>query len=95
MRAIKEARKFIERKPDNANAKILARLVLALESEADFPISDLYLLSFDQFKLALEILDEWRLDRHYASKARLFDLSMQMAALKSEVPAEKEVKKIA
>ena len=30
---------------------------------------------------ALDILDEWRLDRHYASKARLFDVSMQMAVL--------------
>ena len=84
MRAIKEARKFIERKPENANAKTLSRLVLALESEADFPIADLYLLDFDQFKLALEILDEWRLDRHYASKSRLFDVSAQLAAIKSD-----------
>ena len=81
MRAIKEARKYIERSPNNANAKTLSRLVLALESEAQFPIADLYLLDYDKFKLAIEILDEWRLDRHYASKARLFDVSMQMAAL--------------
>ncbi len=93
MRAIKEARKYIERKPDDANAKTLSRLVLALESEADFPITDLYLLEFDKFKLALEILDEWRLDRHYASKARLFDVSMQMAALKSGKPEGKDVRK--
>ena len=56
MRAIKEARKFIERKPGDANAKTLSRLVLALESEADFPIADLYLLDADQFKLAMQIL---------------------------------------
>lgn len=87
MRAIKEARKYIERKPDDSNAKTLSRLVLALESEAQFPITDLYLLDFDKFKLALEILDEWRLDRHYASKARLFDVSLQMAALKSDESA--------
>ncbi|WP_245598196.1 hypothetical protein [Ottowia thiooxydans] len=87
MRAIKEARKFIERKPANADAQTLSRLVLALESEADFPITDLYLLDLDQFKLALEILDEWRLDRHYASKSRLFDVSSQLAALKSNASA--------
>ncbi len=81
MRAIKEARKFIERKPDDVNAKTLSRLVLALESEADFAITDLYLLDTDRFKLAMQILDEWRLDRHYASKVRLFDVSMQMAVL--------------
>ncbi|MFV0679610.1 hypothetical protein [Ottowia sp.] len=81
MRAIKEARQFIERQPDNSHAKTLSRLVLALESEAQFPIADLYLLDADRFKLAMEILDEWRLDRHYASKVRLFDVSMQMAVL--------------
>ncbi|MFT4193442.1 hypothetical protein [Ottowia sp.] len=81
MRAIKEARKFIERQPDDANARTLSRLVLALESEASFPITDLYLLDADKFKLAMEILDEWRLDRHYASKVRLFDISMQLAVL--------------
>jgi hypothetical protein len=81
MRAIKEARKYIERKPDDARAKTLSRLVLALESEVDFPIADLYKLDLARFKLALEILDEWRLDRHYASKAKLFDVSLQLAVL--------------
>ncbi|HOB67829.1 hypothetical protein [Ottowia sp.] len=85
MRAIKEARRYIERKPDDAHAKTLSRLVLALESEADFAIADLYKLDLARFKLALEILDEWRLDRHYASKSKLFDVSLQLAVLK---PAE-------
>lgn len=86
MRAIKEARKYIERKPDDAHAKTLSRLVLALEAEADFPIADLYKLDLARFKLALEILDEWRLDRHYASKAKLFDVSLQMAVLSDRRP---------
>ncbi len=81
MRAIKEARKYIERKPEDAHAKTLSRLVLALESEADFAIADLYKLDLARFNLALEILDEWRLDRHYASKAKLFDVSLQLAVL--------------
>ena len=82
MRAIKEARKYIERTPKHPQALTLSRLVLALEAEADFPIADLYKLDLARFKLALEILDEWRLDRHYASKAKLFDVSLQMAVLK-------------
>ena len=81
MRAIKEARKFIERSPKQPQAMTLSRLVLALESEGDFAIADLYQLDSERFKLALEILDEWRLDRHYASKSKLFDVSMQMAVL--------------
>jgi len=88
MRAIKEARKFIERQPSDANARTLSRLVLALESEASFPITDLYLLDADKFKLAMDILDEWRLDRHYASKVRLFDISMQLAVLDNGQPEQ-------
>ncbi len=77
MRAIKEARKIIEQDPANPSAKILARLVLALESEVEFPISSIYHLDFDRFDLAIRILEEWRLDRYYAGKARLFDISTQ------------------
>jgi hypothetical protein len=81
MNAIKEARKLIEREPTNPSAQTLSRLVLALESEADFPISDIYLLEYDYFQLALKILEGWRLDRYIAGKARLFDVSMQAEAL--------------
>jgi hypothetical protein len=81
MNAIKEARKLIEREPTTASAQTLSRLVLALESEADFPISDIYKLDFDRFTLALKILDEWRLDRYLSGKARLFDISWQTAEL--------------
>lgn len=65
------------------DSKTLAKLVLvlALESEADFPISDIYKLDFKNFELALKILDEWRLDRYASGKVRLFDLSLQMAEL--------------
>lgn len=79
MRAIKEARKYIEKYPDSNSAQTLSRLVLALESEADFPVADIYLLDYDLFRLAIEILEEWRLDRHYAGKSRLFDISHQVA----------------
>ena len=81
MRAIREARKFIEASPADPSAQFLSRLVLALESEADFPISQIYQLNFDHFNLALEVLREWRLDRYYAGKGRLLDLSMQVGTL--------------
>jgi flagellar biosynthesis/type III secretory pathway protein FliH len=81
MRAIKEARHLIEKSPDDESAKILARLVLALENEASFEISEIYRLDMEQFQLALKILQEWRLDRYYAGKARLFDTALRVAAL--------------
>lgn len=81
MRAVKKARQFIAKDPQVESAKLLARLVLALESESQFSVADLYRLDYDSFKLALSLLDEWRLDRYYAGKGRLFDLSLQVESL--------------
>lgn len=81
MRAIKEARHFIEKSPNDEAAKILARLVLALEAEASFAITEIYKLDMEQFQLALKILQEWRLDRYYAGKARLFETALQASQL--------------
>ena len=81
MHALKEARHLIEKAPLDESAKILAGLVLALEKEVDFAISDLYTLSRDHFDLALRILKEWRLDRYYGGKARLFDTAVHVAEL--------------
>jgi len=84
MQAIKEARKYIEKFSTDPSAEVLARFVLALENETSFPITDIYLLDYDRFDLALRILKEWRLDRYYAGKGKLFDLSMQITQMKQE-----------
>lgn len=82
MNAIKRARRYIEQSPNESAAAVLARLVLALEeSEHGFELSDLYELDLEHFDLAIDILKEWRLDRYYAGKAKLFDISLQMAQL--------------
>lgn len=81
MNAIKVARRFIETDPTNESAQILARLVLALESEHSFELVRLYDLDYKSFQLAIDILREWRLDRYYASKSKLFDLSLQVREL--------------
>jgi hypothetical protein len=82
MNAIKRARRFIEQSPDDDSAVILSRLVLALESEHGFELSELYKLDLEMFDLAIDILKEWRLDRYYAGKAKLFDISLQVAELR-------------
>jgi len=83
MNAIKAARRFIEADSDNESAKILARLVLALESERSFELVTLYSLDYKSFQLAIDILQEWRLDRYYASKSKLYDISLQVDELES------------
>ena len=77
MLAIKKARKLIEKNPQDPSLQTLSRLVLALESDSDFHLSDMYKLNFDQFELAIAILKEWRLDAYYAGKMRLFDVAFQ------------------
>lgn len=84
MNAIKSARKFIAANPEDPSAQILARLVLALESEHGFELVELYKLDFDRFDLAIDILKEWRLDRYYAGKSKLFDLSLQLSELQQQ-----------
>ncbi|MES2187061.1 MAG: hypothetical protein V4505_21115 [Pseudomonadota bacterium] len=81
MNAIKTARRFIENVPFSESAKTLARLVLSLESAAPFDLAALYELDLRTFQIAIDILEEWRIDRYYANKAKLLDLSLQISAL--------------
>jgi hypothetical protein len=81
MRALKQARKLIEKQPESAAAQTLSTLVVALESETPFALQTLYQLDYDDFELAMTLLKQWRLDRYYSSKARLLDLSVQVGAM--------------
>lgn len=83
MLAVKRARKLIQANPESPSNKVLAALVIALESDQAFPLNQLYTLSYPQFELALEILSEWRLDRYYSSKGRLLDMSVQATQLRA------------
>ena len=76
MQAIKKARKIIEKdvsKPfAKPFAKTLSKLILSLESEEDFQIKQLYNLGPAEFDLVIEIIKEWRIDRHYMGKSKTF-----------------------
>ncbi len=84
MNAIKSARRFMEANPSSDSARILAQLVLALESDADFELASLYELDYDRFHLAIEILREWRLDRYYTRKVRLLDASVHLSEIQQQ-----------
>lgn len=83
MNAIKKARKLIESAPQSVAATTLSHLVRALESSESFEIGDLYELDHADFSLAIDILKEWRLDCHHVRKAKLHDLSVQVAQIHS------------
>ncbi|AOS80750.1 hypothetical protein Q5W_18170 [Hydrogenophaga sp. PBC] len=85
MNAIKNARKLIASDPTSKAAVTLSSPVLALESEGEFDIHRIYDLDHQVFELAIEILKEWRIDRYYAGKSKLFDMSRQVRELSTNV----------
>lgn len=93
MQALKKARKLIEKKPEKQSVLTLSTLILALESETPFNLSELYQLDYDDFELAMDVIKDWRLDRYYSTKAVLLGLSMQVeevakAESETEAPGE-------
>jgi hypothetical protein len=76
MNAIKAIRKQMERNPGAPSSKALARLVAALAEEKSYPLADLYAMDYDTFEMAMELLRDWRLDRYYAARLKLFDFAL-------------------
>ncbi len=79
MFAIKQARKFIENHPDDPQVGILTSLILSLQTDQPFPLASLYELDGKNFDLALQIVGEWRMDRHYAKKQKLLNVVHRLA----------------
>lgn len=84
MRTIKQARRLIESDPLSTEAHVLSALVTALEGEGPFSVKDLYTLDEKHFNMALEILSDWRLDRFYLGKAKIFDVALQALEMQSK-----------
>jgi hypothetical protein len=72
--AIKEIRKYLQRNPKRESSRTLARLAAALAEENEFPLAGLYRLDYDAFELAMQLMQDWRLDRYYAARIKLFDV---------------------
>jgi hypothetical protein len=77
MRAIKKIKRIIEQNPQDKASQIFSRLITCLAEEADFSLKELYELNSNEFELAIEVLEEWRLDRFYMGKAKVFDVAQQ------------------
>ncbi|MDO9227671.1 MAG: hypothetical protein Q8M09_00035 [Pseudomonadota bacterium] len=62
--AVKNIAKFIRKNPDDKAAVTLRDLCIALESSATFDLGCIYDLDKKSFELAIDLLEEWRFDRH-------------------------------
>lgn len=78
MSAFKEARKMIAADPQSKNAQVFSYLIVALEMGHEFLLSELYKMDYDAFKLALQLIYEWRNDRFFRSKVKLYDFAWQV-----------------
>lgn len=83
MRTFKKVRRLIENDPLSPQACVLATLVTALESDVAFEVKDLYSLDEKHFGLAIDLLSDWRLDRYYLGKAKVFDVALQAQAVQA------------
>jgi len=73
MNNIKKVAKYVAAKPNSKESKTLLELAIALETSAPYALDSLYEVDQEAFKLALGMIEDWRLDRHYLSKLRLLD----------------------
>ena len=87
LNAIKQIRKYIEKDPSSESARELAGLAAALAEEREFSLAALYRLSYDEFNLAIDLLEDWRLDRYYAARIRLFDVVLNEYPRQPQLPA--------
>jgi hypothetical protein len=78
MSALKQARKLIEKNPGSPETLALSKLVVSLETDQAISLKEIYDLEYNAFELAMDVIRDWRIDRYYASKVKLLDLSLQV-----------------
>lgn len=66
--AIKCVAKYIRRNPDTDESQILRDFCEALEKGSSFDLHRLFEMKAKAFELMLEVMDEWRFDRHVAER---------------------------
>ena len=75
MHHLQRAKSVIQANPESPSSKVLSALVRSLSQDEDFEVSSLYNLSADEFDLAMHVIQDWRLDRYYMGKTKVFDLA--------------------
>jgi hypothetical protein len=66
--AIKNVAKYIRNNPDTEESAILTDFCKALESETLFDLHRLFGMKSKAFELALEVMADWRFDRHVSER---------------------------
>jgi len=86
LNAIKEVRRYLEKNPGSPSAEVLSRLTAAIAEESQFALGELYERT-KAFELGIELMKDWRLDRYYAARIRLFDVVLHGEPARSTASA--------
>lgn len=74
MNRIKKAARYIYKNPAAAGARALTELAVAIETGAPYSLGQLNELNHEEFELAIGMIKDWRVDRHYLSKLRMLEI---------------------
>ncbi len=72
---IKKAARYIYKNPTAPGAKALTDLAVAIENGAAYSLGELNELNHEEFELAIGMIKDWRVDRHYLSKLRMLEIA--------------------
>lgn len=75
MNRIKKAARYIYKNPVTPGAKALSALAVAIENSAPYSLGELNELNHEEFELAIGMIKDWRVDRHYLSKLRMLEIA--------------------
>lgn len=64
MIALERISTYVDSHPNTESARVLADLIRRLASGGAFRLADLYDLPYEEFDLALKVLQQWRLGRY-------------------------------
>lgn len=73
--AVKSVARYVRKNKDEESAVVLRDLCEALENGQAFELSRLYEVKPKAFELAMNLLSDWRLDRHLTERrfSKYFD----------------------
>jgi len=86
MNAAMKIQRFLDEGRDPEQVRILVALARALGKGKTFDVSRLYAIDMNYFRVALDLLAEWRLGQHIHSRAcALEQLQMKGSKARAEV----------
>ncbi|MFA7241852.1 MAG: hypothetical protein WC091_17200 [Sulfuricellaceae bacterium] len=71
MNALEQLEQSLLVYPQDADNQILRSFIHALCLEKDYKLAELFELSYNNFALALKVMENWRTDRYTKSRERI------------------------